>query len=251
MDSPNLLDQQLFDAFISSSGFSSKGNFMRKFSKVGRTRVLKNFDISIRRWLDEKYPSHKQFYLTDSIIYEFDRKLQRLTDSAGGKEIQLKRKIPKDCDGKQLELIECGDECKRPNCDNKDVSCGEFDWQKLMYLVYEGPKVGAGIRSLVPMQRLTFLGHVAGEAVTHLEMARRRKIPERWTYLFLVSEDSSQSLVAAIDPFFYGNHTRFFNHSCDPNCMFELWLVKGKWVVKFFTSRRVKAVSRYLYRYFI
>lgn len=249
LDSGNLLDQLLFDAFITDSGFKSKENFKKKYSKAGQTQRLNHFNISIKRWLDHKYPSHKHFYHTDSIIYERDRKLQRLTESAGGVEIKISMESYGSCEENYEELMECGDECGRPDCFNKEASSGTFKWESLMRLSYEGKEVGAGIRSITSLQAQTFLGNVTGEAITHSELAKRKKMPERWTYIFLVSKSPKLSLVAGIDPFFYGNHARFFNHSCQPNCTFELWLVKGKWTVKFYTTKIVQEVSKLNFPY--
>jgi histone-lysine N-methyltransferase SETD2 len=38
-----------------------------------------------------------------------------------------------------------------------------------------------------------------------------------------------------------GNTARFINHSCDPNCETQKWMVQGELAIGLFTLRKIKA----------
>lgn len=46
-----------------------------------------------------------------------------------------------------------------------------------------------------------------------------------------------QSLAACVQ----GNHARFINHSCEPNCETQKWMVQGELAIGLFTLRKIKA----------
>jgi hypothetical protein len=38
-----------------------------------------------------------------------------------------------------------------------------------------------------------------------------------------------------------GNHARFINHSCEPNCETQKWMVRGELAIGLYTLRKIKA----------
>jgi histone-lysine N-methyltransferase SETD2 len=38
-----------------------------------------------------------------------------------------------------------------------------------------------------------------------------------------------------------GNHARFINHSCEPNCETQKWMVRGELAIGLYTMRKIKA----------
>jgi histone-lysine N-methyltransferase SETD2 len=41
--------------------------------------------------------------------------------------------------------------------------------------------------------------------------------------------------------FLQGNHARFINHSCEPNCETQKWMVRGELAIGLYTLRKIKA----------
>lgn len=71
----------------------------------------------------------------------------------------------------------------------------------------EEPSKGWGVRSMVHMPRGTFVSTYTGEIITALEVECRTDD----SYFFDLGQNN------CIDAHFYGNVSRFYNHSCDAN----------------------------------
>lgn len=54
-----------------------------------------------------------------------------------------------------------------------------------------------------------------------------------------------------IDPVYFvqGNFARFINHSCEPNCETQKWMVRGELAIGLFTLRDVKAGEELTFDY--
>lgn len=246
-DSTTPVEQELFKAFLRHCGFKSKENFLKKMSKKKRERRLSSFDFQITHWLRSRYPTYSPFVMSETINYDSlqlsDLQIarQRELGTPNGFETEVEfSPFPNNCAINREALMECDDECKNGKCTNKE-SISDFDWRKLMELRHVSKEVGAGVIAIVVIPRGTFLGLVTGEALSITQTDIRKDGPNR-DYLFSTDPEST-SVVAAFDPKQYGNHTRFFNHCCAPNCHFQTWLAQQKWICKFYTTREVQEVS--------
>ena len=52
-----------------------------------------------------------------------------------------------------------------------------------------------------------------------------------------------------IDPTKKGNLARFVNHSCQPNCATQKWLVNGETAIALFSTRMIKENEEITYDY--
>ncbi|KFB40512.1 AGAP003013-PA-like protein [Anopheles sinensis] len=102
-------------------------------------------------------------------------------------------------------IVECGDlcDCNQQLCRNRVVQRGLRVPLQLFY----SPGKAWGVRTLVPIPKGTFLVEYVGELLTD-DVANQR--PDD-TYFFDLNSGF------CIDANAYGNVSRFFNHSCDPN----------------------------------
>lgn len=105
-------------------------------------------------------------------------------------------------------IFECNDVCgcNKLLCKNRVVQNGT----KLALQVFEcDDKVkGLGVQAMTKIPRGTFVSEYTGEILTDAEADRRTDD----SYFFdLGSSD------LCIDANFYGNVSRFINHSCEPN----------------------------------
>lgn len=55
--------------------------------------------------------------------------------------------------------------------------------------------------------------------------------------------------VQVIDACRRGNKARFINHSCEPNCETQKWVVKGELKIGFFATRAIPAGSEVQFDY--
>lgn len=121
------------------------------------------------------------------------------------------------------ELIyECnsGCKCNHKKCNNRVIQHGS----RAKLALFKTKSRGWAVRSLRPLKRGSFIGIYAGELITVSDCRNRQDD----TYLFNLSntsnfstntdEDSNQEAKKFVcDAKFYGNVTRFINHSCMPN----------------------------------
>jgi len=81
--------------------------------------------------------------------------------------------------------------------------------------VRPSPIQGLGVFALRPIPKGTRIVEYIGERITHQEANARyddAAMERHHTFLFTVDEQT------VIDATRWGNDSRYFNHSCDPNC---------------------------------
>ncbi|KAF8308267.1 SET domain-containing protein [Clavulina sp. PMI_390] len=118
-------------------------------------------------------------------------------------------------------VVECNEHCGcSPDCYNKVVMKG----RTVKISVKKTKNRGWGISAAENIPQGTFLGYYAGEVVTASEALERGAIYDQAgsSYLFDLDFDEHESPTTfeafSVDARYVGNHTRFFNHSCNPNC---------------------------------
>jgi histone-lysine N-methyltransferase SUV39H len=112
--------------------------------------------------------------------------------------------------------------------------------------VFKTVDKGWGVRTLNQLPRGTFVSIYFGELITTEEAEERGKAydAEGRSYLFDLDFDGDSNCHYTIDAYHYGNVSRFFNHSCDPNM--QVIPVhydhpdESKYHIAFFTLQTVK-----------
>ncbi|KAF9520393.1 hypothetical protein BS47DRAFT_1287188 [Hydnum rufescens UP504] len=126
-------------------------------------------------------------------------------------------------------IIECNSDCLcDDNCVNRTIQQG----RKIKINLEKTKKKGWGVFAKQNIKAGTFVGIYAGELVKEEEAERRgMRIACRLygvlgrTYMFDIDfghlsefSPADREILYAVDAFHVGNHTRFLNHSCEPNC---------------------------------
>lgn len=115
-----------------------------------------------------------------------------------------------------VAIYECNSSCSCGiDCPNRVCQRGSF----CNFLIKMTSK-GWGLVAMDPIEKGTFIGAYAGKIISIEESTNLPTIiADRRSYLFdLDYYNSSTPTQYTIDAFHYGNHTRFINHSCKPNC---------------------------------
>lgn len=235
------LKKELFLSATVYAGAASEANFRKKMSKSKTASWSRNFDNAIHNWLNQKYPERVHFSEVEQLIYQKSVATKLLRT---GGEVSATEAVS-NCDENKALFVECGDICSSGKfCQNKETQTDEiFDWREKMKVQFINSIIGVGIvakKNLLPDE---FLGVAAGEALDVKQFENRRHDPRLNGYIFGVSCKDG-TIIRAIDPMRFGNHGRFFNHSCQPNCCFEVWTVNCYPVIKFRVLKEViEAVS--------
>ncbi|XP_068647220.1 histone-lysine N-methyltransferase ASHH2 [Aristolochia californica] len=143
----------------------------------------------------------------------------------------------------------CGDECLNRmlniECVQGTCPCGDlcsnqqFQKHKYAKLVwFRSGKKGYGLRLLENVSRGNFLIEYVGEVLDlHNYEARQRDYASRGQkHFYFMTLNGSE----IIDACAKGNLGRFINHSCEPNCRTEKWMVNGEVCIGLFALRDIK-----------
>jgi hypothetical protein len=144
----------------------------------------------------------------------------------------------------RLLMIECGHRCPCGNhCTNKN-----FQNKIIGNIVpFETEFKGYGLKATSDQRVNTFLIEYIGEVVGLKEFIRRSKKYSRQNIEHFYFMSLRNDLF--IDATKQGNISRFFNHSCDPNCETQKWTVNGELRIGFFTRRPVLAGEELTFDY--
>ena len=87
------------------------------------------------------------------------------------------------------------------------------------------PRKGCGLRTLTDLAAGSFIMEYCGEVLTHKAFAARKKkySRENKRHFYFMSLNADE----VIDATMRGTLSRFINHSCEPNCETQKWLVDG------------------------
>ncbi|KAG6388642.1 hypothetical protein SASPL_150074 [Salvia splendens] len=146
----------------------------------------------------------------------------------------------------------CGAECLNRmlniECVQGTCPCGELcsnqQFQRRKYSKlkwFRCGKKGYGLQALEDMPQGQFLIEYVGEAEKVLDVhayeARQREYGMRGhKHFYFMTLNGSE----VIDASAKGNLGRFINHSCDPNCRTEKWMVNGEVCIGLFTLRDIE-----------
>ncbi|CAK7346920.1 unnamed protein product [Dovyalis caffra] len=152
----------------------------------------------------------------------------------------------------------CGDECLNRmlniECVQGTCPCGDLcsnqQFQKRNYaqMTWERcGKKGFGLRLEEDISRGQFLIEYVGEVLdVHAYEARQKEYASKGhKHFYFMTLDGSELLDAVIkvlvviDACAKGNLGRFINHSCDPNCRTEKWVVNGEICIGLFALRDI------------
>ncbi|CAN4102381.1 unnamed protein product [Withania somnifera] len=143
----------------------------------------------------------------------------------------------------------CGDGCLNRmlniECARGTCPCGEFcsnqQFQKRSYAklkCFKCGKKGYGLQLLENVSKGQFLIEYVGEVLDmHDYEARQKEYALKChKHFYFMTLNGSE----VIDACAKGNLGRFINHSCDPNCRTEKWMVNGEVCIGLFALRDIK-----------
>ncbi|XVF36988.1 hypothetical protein REPUB_Repub19eG0106200 [Reevesia pubescens] len=143
----------------------------------------------------------------------------------------------------------CGDECLNRilniECVQGTCPCGDLcsnqQFQKRKYAKMSWDrfgKKGFGLRMLENISAGQFLIEYVGEVLDmQAYEARQKEYASRGQrHFYFMTLNCSE----VIDAYVKGNLGRFINHSCDPNCRTEKWMVNGEICIGLFALRDIK-----------
>ncbi|KAF7732537.1 histone methyltransferase set2 [Apophysomyces ossiformis] len=139
-------------------------------------------------------------------------------------------------------------------CMVDDCSCGRSCRNRRFQLrqyarvdVIRTEKKGYGLRALTDLPSNAFIMEYLGEVIPHSEFIQRTRNYEREGlkhYYFMTLKTDE-----IIDATKKGCLARFINHSCNPNCVTQKWVVGKKMRIGIFTSRSVQAGEELTFDY--
>ncbi|XP_052124705.1 histone-lysine N-methyltransferase SETD2 isoform X2 [Frankliniella occidentalis] len=144
----------------------------------------------------------------------------------------------------RLLMIECGSRCPVKNmCSNKRFQSAEYAKCE----IFKTEKKGLGLRTTEDLSGGTFIMEYVGEVLDPKEFRKRAKEyskDQNKHYYFMALKSD-----AIIDATMKGNHSRFINHSCEPNAETQKWTVNGELRIGFFTTKPISAGEEITFDY--
>ncbi|RDW78418.1 histone-lysine N-methyltransferase-1 [Coleophoma crateriformis] len=152
------------------------------------------------------------------------------------------------------EDSDCINRATKMECVAKDCNCGldcqNQRFQRKQYAnvsVIKTEKKGYGLRANTDLQPNDFIFEYIGEVIN--EPAFRRRMvqydQEGIKHFYFMSLTKSEF----VDATKKGNLGRFCNHSCNPNCYVDKWVVGEKLRMGIFAERHIKAGEELVFNY--
>lgn len=137
----------------------------------------------------------------------------------------------------RMAYIECNDLCPcAAQCRNKSIQRRIYSKANVTFLGFDK---GFGLISSEVIARGSVVIEYIGEVITKSEYQCRMQDKERRNcYVMKYTRE------LFIDAELKGNLSRFINHSCNPNCLYEKWSVKGINLVVVIASQVIPKVSK-------
>ena len=126
-------------------------------------------------------------------------------------------------------LFECNQHCKCKTCSNNLLTYGSTC--KLSIRLTNSKGLGVFTEEFIPKN--TFIGEYAGRLV---DMDCQGK------YVFQLRENTpSRTIITTINAEYFGNFTRFINHSCEPNL--EVKAIRRDYIIPHITFFTIKDIE--------
>ncbi|GES66946.1 SET and WW domain protein [Aspergillus terreus] len=140
--------------------------------------------------------------------------------------------------------IECMGDCGcGPECQNQRFQRKEY----APVAVIKTEKKGFGLRAETDLRPHQFIFEYVGEVINEGQFRRRmRQYDEEGIKHFYFMSLSKGEFVDATKK---GNLGRFCNHSCNPNCYVDKWVVGEKLRMGIFAERRIQAGEELVFNY--
>ena len=125
--------------------------------------------------------------------------------------------------------------CIGPECGNRRFANRE--WSPIQR--FREHAMGWGAKAIANIRDGALIIEYVGEVIDDAEMERRMKYQREFT------PNDHDFYIMQLDNGFYvdgkhkGNDSRFINHSCDPNCELERWVVNGRMRIGIFAIRDI------------
>lgn len=152
------------------------------------------------------------------------------------------------------EDSDCINRATKIECVNGDCNCGEGcqnqRFQRKQYAnvsVIKTEKKGFGLRADADLQPNDFVFEYVGEVINEPTFRNRmvKYDKEGIKHFYFMSLTKSEF----VDATKKGNLGRFCNHSCNPNCYVDKWVVGEKLRMGIFTSRTIRAGEELVFNY--
>ncbi|PYH40314.1 SET and WW domain protein [Aspergillus saccharolyticus JOP 1030-1] len=140
--------------------------------------------------------------------------------------------------------IECMGDCGcGPECQNQRFQQREY----APVAVIKTEKKGFGLRAEAELRPHQFIFEYVGEVINETQFRRRmRQYDEEGIKHFYFMSLSKGEFVDATKK---GNLGRFCNHSCNPNCYVDKWVVGEKLRMGIFAERHIRAGEELVFNY--
>lgn len=210
----------------------------RKLKEVQRMEKIKNSDKPRFKLIKQNRPVNNVSQSTpDDILMSFKQKCDCKPDGnvLCGTDECLNRIMMIECDP---EICPVGDKCKNQRFKRR---------QYPVCVPFKTEHVGWGLRTTEDIKKGDFVIEYVGELIDEAECNRRMeiKIDKGDTTFYFLTIDKER----IIDAGPAANHARFMNHSCQPNCETQKWVVNGQTKVGLFAICDIAAGSELTFNY--
>ncbi|KAI7902019.1 uncharacterized protein BX663DRAFT_456379 [Cokeromyces recurvatus] len=139
-------------------------------------------------------------------------------------------------------------------CMVQDCPCGRLCQNRRFQLCQYAPvdviktlKKGYGLRALTNLPQNTFIMEYIGEVIPQTEFIRRTREydTEGYKHYYFMTLKNDE----IIDATKRGCLARFINHSCNPNCITQKWVIGKKMRIGIFTNRQIRAGEELTFDY--
>lgn len=149
---------------------------------------------------------------------------------------------------------DCINRATKMECVDRDCNCGDGcqnqRFQRKQYAdvsVIQTEKKGFGLRANTPLETNDFIFEYIGEVINEPTF-RRRMIQydkEGIRHFYFMSLTKNEF----VDATKKGNLGRFCNHSCNPNCYVDKWVVGSKLRMGIFAGRKIQPGEELVFNY--